>query len=74
MDTKVSKGEIFERVFINEPSIDLHVIQEAGSCVKIHVLNLPKDLKDSKDPKDLKVLKGTKNQKSSNRLNLSQGL
>lgn len=54
MDTKVSKGEIFERVFINEPSIDLHIIQEAGSRVKIHVLNLPKDLKDSKDPKDLK--------------------
>ena len=50
---KVSKGEIFERVFVNE-SVDLHLIQEAGSRVKIHVLNLPKDLKDSKDSKDLK--------------------
>ena len=50
---KVSKGEIFERVFVNE-SVDLHLIQEAGSRVKIHVLNLPKDLKDSNDSKDLK--------------------
>ena len=38
---RVSKGEIFERVFINEPSLDLHIIQEAGSHVKIHVLYLP---------------------------------
>ena len=33
------KGEIFEHVFLNEPSVDLHIIQEAGSHVKIHVIN-----------------------------------
>ena len=35
---KVSKGEIFERVFVDEP-VDLHLIQEAGSHVKIHLIN-----------------------------------
>ena len=34
------KGEIFEHVFLNEPSLDLHISQEEGSCVKIHVINL----------------------------------
>ena len=38
MDMKVFKGEIFERVFLDE-SVDLHLIQEAGSCVKIHLIN-----------------------------------
>ena len=37
---KVSKGEIFERVFLNEPEVNLHIVQEAGSRVKIHVINL----------------------------------
>ena len=36
---KVSKGDIFERVFINEPEVNLHIEQEAGSRVKIHVIN-----------------------------------
>ena len=36
---KVSKGDIFERVFINEPEVNLHLIQEAGSHVKIHLIN-----------------------------------
>ena len=35
---KVSKGEIFERVFVDE-SVNLHIIQEEGSHVKIHLLN-----------------------------------
>ena len=35
------KGEVFEKVFLNEPNIDLHITQEAGSRVKIHVLNIP---------------------------------
>lgn len=35
---KVSKGEIFERVFINEP-VNLCIDQEADSQVKIHVIN-----------------------------------
>ena len=34
------KGEIFEHVYLNEPSLDLHISQEAGSRVKIHVINL----------------------------------
>lgn len=31
--------EVFERVFVDEPSLDLHIVQEAGSRVKIHVVN-----------------------------------
>jgi len=36
---KVSKGDIFERVFVNEPEVDLQIEQEAGSRVKIVVVN-----------------------------------
>ena len=36
---KVSKGDIFERVFVNEPEVDLHLEQEEGSKVKIVVVN-----------------------------------
>ena len=36
---KVSKGEIFEQVFLNEPEVNLHIVQEAGSRVKIHIIN-----------------------------------
>ena len=34
------KGETFEHVYINEPAIDLHIVQEADSHVKIHIINL----------------------------------
>ncbi|MCR5533035.1 MAG: SufD family Fe-S cluster assembly protein [Paludibacteraceae bacterium] len=37
---RVSKGDIFERVFINE-EVHLQLDQEAGSHVKIHVINAP---------------------------------
>ena len=37
---KISKGDIFDRVFINEPALNLHIKQEAGSQVKIVVINL----------------------------------
>ena len=37
---KISKGDIFDRVFINEPALNLHIEQEAGSQVKIVVINL----------------------------------
>ena len=33
------KGDIFEQVFIDEPELDLHIVQEAGSRVKIHLIN-----------------------------------
>ena len=36
---KVSKGETYERVFFNEPGVNLFIEQEAGSHVKIHVIN-----------------------------------
>lgn len=36
---KVSKGDIFERVFVNEPEVDLQIEQQAGSRVKIVVVN-----------------------------------
>ena len=36
---KVSKGEIFERLFVNEPELNLHIEQEAGSQVKLYVIN-----------------------------------
>lgn len=37
---RVSKGDIFERVFINEPGVNLLIEQEAGSRVKIVIVNL----------------------------------
>ena len=33
-------NESFERVFLDEPAVDLHIIQEAGSRVKIHLINV----------------------------------
>ena len=33
-------GETFEHVYLNEPSVNLHIVQEAGSHVKIHILNV----------------------------------
>ena len=38
MVMRISKGEIFERVFINE-EVNLQIDQEADSHVKIHVIN-----------------------------------
>ena len=35
---RISKGDIFERIFINE-EVNLLIDQEAGSRVKIHVIN-----------------------------------
>ena len=35
------KGETFEHVYLNEPALDVHIVQEADSHVKIHVINLP---------------------------------
>lgn len=40
---KVSKGDIFERIFIDE-EVNLHIEQEAGSKVKIVVVNWNTDL------------------------------
>lgn len=37
---KVCKGETYERVFVNE-AVNLCIEQEAGSHVKIHVINAP---------------------------------
>ena len=38
----IHSGETFEKVFLNE-SVNLHFVQEAGSHMKIHVLNMPFD-------------------------------
>lgn len=38
---KINKGETLERVFLNEPSLDLHIMQEAGSSLRIGVINIP---------------------------------
>ena len=35
----IHSGETFEQVFLNEPDITLHFVQESGSVLKIHVLN-----------------------------------
>ena len=45
----IHSGESFERVFLNEPSVNLLIIQEAGSRVKIHVLNMPDDISEYRD-------------------------
>jgi len=50
----IHSGETFERVFLNEPSIDLHIVQEAGSHVKIHVLNMPDEISKYRDTEILK--------------------
>ena len=34
----IHSGETFERVFLNE-SVNLHIVQEAGSALKMHVIN-----------------------------------
>jgi Fe-S cluster assembly protein SufD len=42
---RVSKGDIFERFYLNE-SVNLHIEQEAGSRVKIGVINMPSIVND----------------------------
>ena len=37
----IHSGERFEQVYLNEPGLDLHFVQEADSMLKIHVLNIP---------------------------------
>lgn len=32
-------GEVFEHVYLNEPEVSLHIVQESGSRVKIHIIN-----------------------------------
>ncbi|MCR5050303.1 MAG: SufD family Fe-S cluster assembly protein [Paludibacteraceae bacterium] len=39
----IHTGETFEHVYLNEPTVDLHIVQEAGSRVKIHVVDMPGD-------------------------------
>ena len=39
-------GEKCELVFINDANIAWHVVQEAGSALRVHVLYLSKDEKD----------------------------
>ena len=39
----IHKGETFEQVYLNEPTVDLHIVQEACSHVKIHILNVQSD-------------------------------
>ena len=49
MDTMVlHKGERFERVFVNTP-VDLHIVQEEGSTVRIHVIHLPSEPCDASE-------------------------
>ena len=38
-ELRLHSGEVFERVFVNEPPLDLRIVQEADSRVKIHVVN-----------------------------------
>ena len=45
----IHSGERFEQVYLNEPGLDLHFVQEAGSTLKIHVLNMPDDISIYRD-------------------------
>ena len=38
--TIIAAGENMELVLLNAPSQDLHFIQEAGSHLRLHILNL----------------------------------
>jgi len=49
---RVSKGDIFERVFVNETDLNLHIEQEAGSKVKIVVVNLSRDSRSTGDSRN----------------------
>lgn len=41
----LAAGEHRELVFVNEPTLDLHVVQEAGASLKVHTLYLsPKEV------------------------------
>ena len=42
----LSPGEKRELVFVNDANMDWHVVQEAGSVLRVHVLYLSKDEKD----------------------------
>ena len=45
----IHSGERFEQVYLNEPGLNLHFVQEAGSALKIHVLNMPDDISIYRD-------------------------
>ena len=45
----IHSGERFEQVYLNEPGLDLHFVQEAGSTLKIHVLNIPDGTSGDRD-------------------------
>lgn len=47
-------NDSFEKVFLNEPEVDLHIVQEAGSRVKVVVVNISKDLGAPNALKDLR--------------------
>lgn len=36
----IHTGEVYERVYLNAPSLDLHFVQEEGSTLRLHILNL----------------------------------
>ena len=48
----VHRGEVFEQEFVNEQEVDLRIVQEAGSRVRIIVINMP-DTPDSPDVAEL---------------------
>ena len=42
----IPAGERREWILINDPSVDWHIVQEAGSSLLLHIIALP-DLKDT---------------------------
>ena len=44
-------GETFEKVFLNEQEVNLRIVQDAGSHVKIHLINL-----ETSGPRDFEIL------------------
>lgn len=39
-EIRIHSGEVFEQVYLNAPGLDLHIVQEAGSRVRLHVINI----------------------------------
>ena len=69
MDTMVlHKGEIFEHVYLNEP-VDLLIVQEEGSRVKIHVINVPFEISKYRNNR---ASQGLRNLDISNRITIKQ--
>jgi len=53
---RLHTNDSFEKVFVNGPEVDLHIVQEAGSRVKIHVINVSGLVPNKAEGSDLQTV------------------